>query len=184
MFWSKFSKGVVILITALSGWSIGRAFNSSILVEGASMEPTFHSGEIISCNRFIPGHVIPRGTIVMVSRFPGLPCIKRVVGLPNETVSFHFGEIFINGKMLLEPYIPDQVTTYSWERSSLSTKDDQYVLLGDNRAASEDSRSYGPISRSQIIGTVDLSSPQAELLDNPRYRIKVTASLRASGTAE
>jgi len=169
---SKLIKGVAILITALSGWSIGRMFNSTILVEGASMEPALHSGQVLVCSRAVPA-LIPRGTIVVVSMFPEPPCIKRVIGLPNETVSFDRGEVFVDGTMLREPYIPEQTTTYSWGQKGLSAGNDGYVLLGDNRVASMDSRDYGVVLRSRIIAVLDLPPAPAKLLPEPRYRIQI-----------
>ncbi|HVV73441.1 MAG TPA: signal peptidase I [Verrucomicrobiae bacterium] len=168
---SKFVRGVIILITALSGWSIGREFNSSFLVAGGSMEPTLHSGTMISCTRQIPDR-IPRGTIVVVSRFPEPSSIKRVVGLPHETVTFHLGEVFVDARMLAEPYIPRDVTTYSWERATLTAGEDEYVVLGDNRRVSSDSRDYGPITRSQIIAIANIHSTTPILLAQPQFRIK------------
>ena len=178
IFESKLIRAVVILITALAGWSFGRSFNSTILVAGGSMEPTLRSGQMLSCNRSVPAH-IPRGTIVVVSRFLRPLCIKRVVGLPNESVTFDRGEVFIDGAMLREPYLPDQVTTFSWDRDHFTTGEDGYMVLGDNRGASSDSRDYGVISRAEIVGIVELRFPTPELLGKPNYRIKIHARAAA-----
>jgi signal peptidase I len=177
---SKVAKGMIMLITALTGWSVGRAFNSTLLVSGNSMEPTLHAGQVLDYKRTLPDR-IPRGTIVVVRRFPGTPCVKRVIGLPRESVSFHRGEVFINGSMLREPYLPEEVTTYSWGRECLVTQEDEYVLLGDNRLVSTDSRDYGVISRKDIVAVLDIPCGPPRLLQEPEFRIKVHRNRGAFG---
>ena len=134
------------------------------------MEPTLHSGQVLRLNHSLPGQ-IPRGAIVLVTRFPFPPYLKRVVGLPHEKVSFELGEVFINGKMLRERYLPDSETTFSWKYDQLTTQEGQYVVLGDNRLTSLDSRDYGVVSRDRIVATINLPFVSPELLDHPQYRL-------------
>jgi len=77
--------------------------------------------------------------------------VKRVIGLPNETVTVEGNAIYINGYKLIEPYIED--TDYSFEHQ-YSMGDNEYFVLGDNRNSSNDSRHWGPVQRSQILGKV------------------------------
>ena len=134
------------------------------------MEPALHSGQLVRLHRGLPQQ-LPRGTIVVVSRFPEPPSIKRIVGLPQETVSFQAGEVFINGRMLRENYLPACQTTFSWNHEQLTTQNDEYVLLGDNRLTSLDSRDYGVVKRSKIIACIEGPSAPAQLLPHPYYRL-------------
>jgi signal peptidase I len=125
---------------------------------------------MLRLNRAVPAD-IQRGAIVLTARPGECLSIKRVIGLPNETIAFDRGEVFVNGRMLYEPYLLQCVLTFSWDRQSLATKKDEYVLLGDNRLTSEDSRQCGVIPRSQIIAISELDCAAPELLDQPHYRI-------------
>ena len=152
---AKWAQGVLILITALAGWYIGQRQTLFALVKGNSMEPTLHSGQMLRLRHGLPQQ-IPRGTIVLVSRFPLPPFVKRVVGLPHETISFHLGEVLINRKKLRENYLPAGQGTFAWKYDQLKPQDDEYVLLGDNRMTSQDSREFGVVGRDRIIAGIDL----------------------------
>ena len=76
--------------------------------------------------------------------------VKRVVGLPGETLQIESGRVYIDGQALDEPYV-----VYPSEESlSIQLEEDQYFIMGDNRAVSLDSRSIGPLSRDQLHGYV------------------------------
>lgn len=82
--------------------------------------------------------------------------IKRVIGLPGETVTERNGVVFINGKRLAEPYVPPSERddrTDSWPKLERN----QYFMLGDNRAGSCDSRDWGPVNRSSFIGPASIT---------------------------
>ncbi len=119
---------------------------------GASMEPTLHNNDpVIILKLFTPA----RGEIVMI-RFPmssGFVTdgfIKRIIGIPGEKIDVKDGRVFINGQQLNEPYVsqPTDGTT------SVTLGDNQFFVMGDNRAASYDSRRSGPVSRNNIVGRV------------------------------
>jgi len=166
----KWAREVLILLTAVFGCCIGQRLTLFALVSGNSMEPTLESGQVLRLHHGLPPQ-IPRGTIVLVSQFPLPPCIKRVVDLPHETISFRMGEVFVDRKMLREMYLPECQTTFSWKHEQLVAQADEYVLLGDNRLTRQDSREYGVIKRSSIIGKIELPSPPAQFLPHPSYRI-------------
>lgn len=81
---------------------------------------------------------------------PEADLIKRVVGLPGETVEVVDNTVMINGLPLAEPYLRDVARTSAMDPLVIS--EDEYFVMGDNRARSLDSRSFGPISREEIIG--------------------------------
>jgi signal peptidase I len=82
--------------------------------------------------------------------------IKRVIGLPGDSIKISEGAVFLNGEELVEPYLDDSVSTYVSFNSflELTLGEDEYFLLGDNRADSYDSRHFGPVKEADLIGRV------------------------------
>ena len=121
-------------------------------VYGSSMEPNFHSGEYIIVNRLVYYLHPPRRGDVVVFRYPRDPrrsFIKRVIALPGERVEIRQGKVYINGKLLDEPY-PLNPGSYSWGPGVVG--EDEVFVLGDNRNFSSDSHSWGMLPIRYIIG--------------------------------
>lgn len=122
-----------------------------IKIEGISMLPTLHAGELGCVNRFAYArHEPQRGDIVSV-RLAGtsITYMKRVIGLPGETVSFREGRACINGKPLDEPYVK---LPCSWEMNPVMCGPTQYYVVGDNRSMPIDLHVKGRAERDRIIG--------------------------------
>jgi signal peptidase I len=122
------------------------------IVEGPSMEPNLLGAQrLIIDKASYRFHKIERGDIVMIDlpQRAGPPLIKRAVGLPGETVAIHNGQVFIDGALLSEPYL-SQLTYSSRERAEVPQ--DSLFVLGDNRACSSDSRSFGPVDLEWVMG--------------------------------
>ena len=129
-------------------------------VRGASMEPNFHDGEYLVIDEISYRMREPRRGEVIVFQFPRNPSqyyIKRIVGLPGETVFIDDGhvtiqnEVYIQGVLLDEAqYLLDSVRTGG--TISLTLGEEEYFVLGDNRSASSDSRSWGVLGREGIVG--------------------------------
>lgn len=127
------------------------------IVSGASMEPTLDRGEYLVIDELTYRFEEPHRGDVVIFRYPLDPDIffvKRVVGLPGETVEIRDGEVLIRkdgGTVALsEPYVrADQRTR---ESSLVVLENDEYFVLGDNREESTDSRIWGPLTRDYIIG--------------------------------
>ena len=123
-------------------------------VEGASMEPNFYQNEYLIIDeisyRF---NEKQRGEVIIFKNPQNTKAyfIKRVIGLPGETVSVENGKVFINGEELAEPYI-SHFSSDNHEPVVLA--DEEYFVMGDNRTNSLDSRQLGPINKSYIIGRV------------------------------
>lgn len=136
------------------------------VIKGVSMDPNFANQELILVNRISYYFVSPSRGDSIVFIFPGTRSdryIKRIIGLPGETIQISNDEIKINGHQLKEDYLPADFKTLG--ETNLRLKSDQFFVLGDNRELSNDSRIWGPLERSQIIG-------QAQLIFYPYSKIK------------
>jgi|SRR5205809_1340622 signal peptidase I len=125
-----------------------------VKVEGTSMMPSLDDQERIFINKFVYRiESIQRGDIV-VFRYPRDPqksFIKRVIGVAGDHVRIVDGHVLLNGKMLVEDYVP---TVYQDDRSysEVVVPPDSYFVLGDHRSLSNDSRDFGPVDSSYIYG--------------------------------
>lgn len=132
-------------------------------VKGMSMESNFHDHEYLIIDeisyRFRP---IERGEVI-VFRYPLNPqeyFIKRVIALPGESVQIKDSQVIIYndnnpaGLVLPESYLDQGTPTYSNSDDKTTLTDQEYFVLGDNRTASKDSRSFGPVNESFITGKV------------------------------
>lgn len=122
-------------------------------VTGISMFPTYHDGQINFINRLAYlKHEPQRGDVVGV-RYSGptVMLIKRIVGLPGEVVSFDDGKLYINGKLLDEPYVKQHC---SWTYRPLQLGPNEYYVVGDNRSMAWDDHEHGAASRKRIVGKV------------------------------
>ena len=140
-------------------------------VNGASMDPNFHNGQFLLTNKLSYRFGEPqRGDVVIFTAPPqancpiGLNCdfIKRIIAMPGERVKVENGQIYINGRVLSEPYessIPRTnagLTAQSFLPDGVEriVPENSYVVFGDNRGASSDSREWGPVEMKRIIGKV------------------------------
>ena len=131
------------------------------LVSGASMEPNFHGGDYILINELSYRFRTPDRGEVVVFRYPGDErtfFIKRIIGLPGERVVITEGKLYIynkehpNGIQITESYLPLDLKTAGEKDVTLG--DNEFFVMGDNRDASFDSRQWGPLKRSEVVGSV------------------------------
>ncbi|MFO7263521.1 MAG: signal peptidase I [Bacillota bacterium] len=135
-----------------------------LIVDGESMAPTLHSGERLIVTKFVYLWGEPqRGDIVVFHATQNRDYIKRVIGLPGETVEVRDDRLYIDGKEVPEPYL-DEYRRKTQEAGLKLTEDfgptkvpeGAYFVLGDNRRNSLDSRMIGVIPKEQIVGRADL----------------------------
>jgi signal peptidase I len=143
-------------------------------IPSGSMEPTLQIGDRIVVNKLSYHlHGVDRGNIVVFTTPPNENCagppvsdlVKRVIGLPGEIISLKDGNVYIDGRLLPEPFLPPSVrddtypgpstAPYSLHQPYRIPPEEVYVM-GDNRPESCDSRFWGPIHESTIVGKVDM----------------------------
>lgn len=120
------------------------------LVNGSSMEPTLHNNELVLINKIGLNKEIDRYDIVVV-KYENSTIIKRVIGLPYETVEYINDTLYIDGEI-----VNTKVDFEYTKDFKLTAGKNEYIVLGDNRNISKDSRIIGPVKERDIIGKVDL----------------------------
>jgi signal peptidase I len=125
-----------------------------VRVEGTSMLPRLEDSDRLFINKFVYHFEdIHRGDVVVFHypRDPEKSYIKRVIALPGDRLRIDQGQVYLNGKRLREPYVPED---YRDTKSMPETviPDDEYFMLGDHRCISSDSREFGPVDRDLIYG--------------------------------
>ena len=147
-----------ILLVVILAYGVSRAFFGTVHVQENSMEPTLSSGNILFLNR-IAYRIGPpdRGDIIayrITDEESESLHIKRVIGLPGDTVEIRSGQILINGETYMEKKDFPTIIDPGLASSPIKLAEDEYFVLGDNRNGSEDSRyaSVGNIRRKRIKG--------------------------------
>ena len=169
--WELFKIAVIALVIVLP---IRYFLFQPFIVKGESMSPNFETGDYLIVDEITYRFSNPQRGDVIVFNYPKDTTqrfIKRVIGLPGETVDVKNGEVSIteNGKttILNEKYLPNDLKTYG--DANVTLKADEYFVLGDNREYSYDSRSWGIVPRSDIIGKAFLRIfPVAALSQIPK----------------
>ena len=129
----------------------------SVQVVGSSMVPTLHNSEHYLLNRWVYHFRTPQRSDIVVIRDPAAGCysVKRIVGLPGDSIYLKDGFVFLNGRKLNEPYLAPNTPTFAMGHAKdqfITCGKDKYYLLGDNRMNSADSRVYDAVPRRNIIG--------------------------------
>lgn len=128
-------------------------------IKGSSMEPNFPDGEYLLTDKLSYRFKEPKRGEVIVFDAPGTEdeeFIKRIIGLPGETVAVDDNKVYINSQLLVESYLEDTILTragaFLRDGESVVVPNDHYIVLGDNRPFSSDSRSWGLIEKADITG--------------------------------
>ena len=150
-------------------------------VKGASMEPNFYDKEYLLIDEISYRFQAPQRGEVVVFRYPQDPreyFIKRIIGLPGETLKMDQGDIYLLDKStnewtkITETYLPSTDQTFALDSKELTLGPDEFFVLGDNRAHSRDSRFFGPLNRRYIVGRVMLRGlpiSRAQIFKTPSY---------------
>lgn len=137
---------LTVLIYVAVNFATGR-----FRIEGSSMEPSMHPDQYVLVDKLSYMLGDPQRGDVIVFNYPQATerdFIKRVIGLPGETVAVRGGVVYVNDQALEEPYISAPPTyENTWTMGA-----DEYFVLGDNRNSSSDSHAWGPLDRQYLIG--------------------------------
>lgn len=133
----------------------------SFSIPSESMASSLTNGDRVLVNKLAyTFHDVRRGDVVVIERPAGAPIaqpgepqdlIKRVIGLPGETIETRNGVVYINGRALTEPYLDLGIETDNIDQPTVVPAGSMFVL-GDNRPRSVDSRRFGPVSATLLIG--------------------------------
>ncbi|MGO8837168.1 MAG: signal peptidase I [Limisphaerales bacterium] len=144
---------------ALNYLLITRFFVQSVQVQGSSMYPTLADSGHYWLNRF--SYVIsePRQNDIVALKDPrdNILEVKRIIAMPGESVYLKNGQVYVNGKLLDEPYLPAKTPTYAYEKNEnefICIGRNEFFVMGDNRNNSTDSRTFGAVPRQNIVGKV------------------------------
>lgn len=155
---------IVILVTFII---INTFFVAVFVVDGASMEPNLHDRELVLWNKHAYTASLPEKNDVVVVNYPGDPnkrkYVKRVIALPGEQVKIKAGKVYIDGELLEEDFLPENLETEPSGTWTLG--EDQYFVMGDNRPNSNDSRYFGPVELRFILGkSISIIYPRFRLI--------------------
>ena len=122
------------------------------VISGSSMEPTVHSSGFTFCWRGGFWFRQPRrGDIVIIKYDNNIYFLKRVVGLPGETISFRDGKLYINGNPLDEPYVK---YSSDWNMTPVKVGENEFYVVGDNRSMHIAQHQKGAVRAKRILGTM------------------------------
>lgn len=146
---------LIILIGAI--YALVNLSTVRFVVQGPSMEPTFEDSQFLIVSRvnYLLGQ--PQRGDIVVFHYPDDPdedYIKRVIGLPNETVEIRNTQVYIDGDRLREPYINEPCSPSQCTDSRVELGSNEYYVMGDNRNRSRDSREFGPVDHEYLVGEV------------------------------
>ncbi len=132
------------------------AISARIRIESISMQPTLYAGDFVIVNKVAYTFGAPGRGDVIIFRYPPdperEPYIKRIIGLPGDTVQVARGNVLVNGHALIEPYLSAApVYEGSW-----IVPDGALFVLGDNRNSSSDSHQWGMVPAENVIGKAEL----------------------------
>ena len=154
-FWSELFKLLLLAVFIIIPFRMFVA--QPFIVDGASMDPTFRDRQYLIVDEVSYRFTEPQRGSVLIFKYPNDPSkyfIKRIIGLPGETVKVDKGQVTIinslhpDGFVLNEPYI----VFPKIDSSTVTLSGDEYFVMGDNRLGSADSRMWGPVPRENFIG--------------------------------
>ena len=142
----------IAMVLLVSATGCGPANTSRWLMAGNSMEPNLSDGQMLTAEVVKDRASLQHGDIV-IFEWEGKSLVKRIVGLPGETIEIRHATLLVNGEVYEEPY---ELVAAEYDREPVTLGEDQYYVLGDNRNASRDSHNFGPITSEMIEGRVIL----------------------------
>lgn len=159
----------VIVVVFILIYAFRTILFSNYVVDGKSMEPTLEDGNNLMVNKVIYDIAdVDRFDVIVFHKNAKDDYVKRVVGLPGDTIEYKDDQLLVNGEQMEEPFLwnPSPLTRDATVTKDFTLKEDtgknrvpkdKLFVLGDNRMNSVDSRKFGFISQEQVVGKVDAS---------------------------
>ena len=149
----------VIAVAVIAALALRSFVVQPYYIPSGSMEPTLKIGDKVLVDKLsYHFHSVHRGDVIVFKKPPSFnspgvkDLIKRVIGLPGETISASGGQVYIDGKLLAQPWLP-KLHAYTANFGPVHIPMGDYFVMGDNRGDSDDSRfQLGPIPRNLIVG--------------------------------
>lgn len=161
-----------VLIVILFAYSLTFFTCDRTIVTGGSMQPVIENEDTVLINRLAYAFCKPKRFSIIAFQLSDVKSnkvyVKRVIGLPGETVQIKDGRVYINGKLLENDVSQDNILTSGIASNEITLGEDEYFVLGDNRNNSEDSRfaNIGMVHEKDIVGSV-------WFIMNPLKRVKL-----------
>jgi signal peptidase I len=154
MTWMMLRELIETIVLSLVIFLLIRQVVQNYRIESHSMQPNFYEGEFILVNKLAYRLGTPERGDVLVFHNPNNPeedYIKRIIGLPGDTVDIYNGQVFINGKPLVEDYPMNEISP-GQVYGPVVIEPDHLFVMGDNRPQSQDSRVFGQLSEDLVVG--------------------------------
>ena len=149
-FFRDFGKYIIVVVVAILLFLYVISF---MQVSGPSMEPTFKAGDLVFVSKVhYKMFDVKRGEVLVFENNGLKNLIKRVIGLPGDKIEFKDNTLYLNDQAYQEDYLGENIITYDFKSDVIP--ENCYLVLGDNRPNSQDSRELGCISKDDIIGKV------------------------------
>ena len=165
--------GVIIAVAVIVALVVRAFVFQTFYIPSDSMVPRLETFDRILVNQLTYDVRDPKRGDIVVFKTPKAAhlnlehLVKRIVGLPGDTIEGRAGHVLIDGKILDEPYLPRDVVTSPFP--SRQIPDQSYFMMGDNRANSDDSRTWGPAGASLFVGPVFMTIWPLGRLDIPGW---------------
>ena len=141
-----------LLVMFIIGIVVSRNSYSRVVVSGHSMDYTLKDGQSLWVEN-LPWGTYKRDSVVVL-KDSNKRMVKRIIGIPGDTLVFKGDTLYRNGKVLEEPYVTDSGYDKGLLKSEITLGTDEYFVMGDNRDVSNDSRYFGVIPRNELQGRV------------------------------
>lgn len=141
-----------LLVMFVIGIVVSRNSYSRVVVSGHSMDYTLKDGQNLWVEN-LPWGTYKRDSVVVLKE-SGKRMVKRIIGIPGDTLVFKGDTLYRNGEVLEEPYVTDSGYDKGLLKSEITLGTDEYFVMGDNRDVSNDSRYFGIIPRNELQGRV------------------------------
>lgn len=149
---------IAIIIALVLLFAVRTFLFIGYVVDGDSMKPTFHDNDRVIVNKLVKNFgQINNGDVIVFHANKNADYIKRVIGLPGDTVEMKNNKLYINGTHVNDDIKTDDFSTRTIQGSKSDViPNGEYLVLGDNRSNSRDSREIGFVHEDDIVGTVNL----------------------------